>query len=45
MNNQTQSFFKDVDQMNIPNANMVRLQAEGISTVDDLVDFDKDTIQ
>jgi hypothetical protein len=45
MNNQTQSFFKDVDQMNIPNTNMVRLQAEGILTVDDLVDFDKDTIQ
>jgi predicted RecB family nuclease len=37
--------FQDAAQMGIPNAPVVRLQEEGIDTVDDLADFDKDTIE
>jgi hypothetical protein len=42
---QTTAFFEGVDQMGIPNATVVQLQEEGISTVSDLEDFDKDTIE
>ena len=38
-------FFEDAAQMGIPNATAVQLQQEGINYVDDLVDFDKDTIE
>jgi hypothetical protein len=31
--------------MGIPNATVVQLQVEGIDTVDDLADVDKDTIE
>jgi hypothetical protein len=42
---QTTVFFEHNDQMGIPNATVLQLQLEGISTVDDLSDFDKDTLQ
>ena len=41
---QTTAFFENADQMAIPNATVVQLVAEGIDTVDDLSEFDKDTI-
>ena len=43
-NAQTTAFFEDAAQMGIPHATVVQLQEEGIDQVDDLVDFDKDTI-
>jgi predicted RecB family nuclease len=42
---QTTAFFEQDAQMGIPNETVVQLQQEGITTVDDLVDFDKDTIE
>ena len=42
---QTTQFFESNDQMGIPNATTIQLQNEGISIVDDLNDFDKDTLQ
>ena len=42
---QRTAFFKNNDQMGIPHATVVKLQEEGISRPDDLVDFDKDTIK
>jgi hypothetical protein len=42
---QTTAFFEHADQMAIPNATVVQLVAEGINSVDDLSEFDKDTIQ
>jgi hypothetical protein len=42
---QTTAFFEHAAQMGIPNATVVQLQAKGIGSVDDLVDFDKDTIE
>jgi hypothetical protein len=42
---QTTVFFEDAAQMGIPNATVVQLQVEGIVSVDDLADFDKDTIE
>ena len=42
---QTQAFFENADQMAIPHATMVQLANEGIDVVQDLVDFDKDTLQ
>ncbi len=41
---QTTAFFEEAAQMGIPNATVVQLQVEGIVSVDDLADFDKDTI-
>ena len=41
---QTTAFFEDNDQMAIPNATVVELQNEGIQTVDDLEEFDKDQL-
>lgn len=38
-------FFEDGDQMAIPHRTVIQLQHEGIEDVDDLVDFDKETIQ
>jgi predicted RecB family nuclease len=38
-------FFKGAAQMSIPNATVVQLQEEGIDNVDDLADFDEDTIE
>ena len=42
---QRTAFFENNDQMGIPHATVVKLQEEGISRPDDLVDFDKDMIK
>ena len=42
---QTTAFFEDAGQMGLPNATVVQLQQEGIDNVDDLVDFEKDTVE
>ena len=41
---QTTAFFENADQMGIPNATVVQLAVEGISTLDDLSEFSKDDI-
>ena len=41
---QTTAFFEDAAQMAIQHATVVQLQTEGITTVDDLEDFDEDDI-
>ena len=41
----TTVFFENADQMGTPNATVVQIQQEGIDNLDDLVDFDKDTIE
>jgi hypothetical protein len=42
---QTTSFFENEDQMGIPNATVVQLATEGIISVIDLADFDKESLQ
>jgi hypothetical protein len=42
---QTAAFFQDDAQMGIPNPTVVQMQAEGITNVQDLADFDKESIQ
>ena len=42
---QTTAFFENNDQMCIPHETMVQLQHEGIQSVADLADFDKDSLQ
>ena len=42
---QMTAFFEDNDQMGIPNATRVQMQAKGITTPDDLVDFHKDELR
>ena len=42
---QTTAFFEQGDQMGIPHATVLQLWREGIDSVDDLSDFDKDTLQ
>jgi hypothetical protein len=42
---QTTAFFESADQMSIPNATIIQMQNEGIETFDDLINFDKDTLQ
>jgi hypothetical protein len=42
---QVNAFFEDVAQMRIPNATTIQLQEEGVLNVDNLVDFDKDTVE
>ena len=42
---QVRDFFENNGQMAIPHATVVQLENEGITTVDDLIDFDKDTLQ
>lgn len=42
--NQTAAFFSNDDQMGIPQETVAALANEGITIVDDLVDFDKDSI-
>ena len=44
-NGQVTAFFEFHAQMGIPHATVIQLQAEGITSVDDLIDFDKDTLQ
>ena len=41
---QTTQFFENALQMAIPHATVVELQNEGINTVDDLAEFDKDQL-
>jgi hypothetical protein len=41
---QMTAFFENAQQIAIPNATVVQLVSEGINTVDDLAEFDKDTI-
>ena len=43
-NAQTTDFFQNAAQMGIPDESVVQLGNEGITTVGDLADFDKDTI-
>ena len=42
---QTTAFFESPDQMGIPHATMVQMQLEGIQSVPDLADFEKDSLQ
>ena len=42
---QITAFFTDANQMAIQQATLAELENEGISTPDDLADFDKDTIR
>ena len=38
-------FFEDAAQMGIPNSTVVQFQTEGLDGVEDLADFDKETIE
>ena len=42
---QTTAFFENPDQMGIPHETMVQMQEEGIETVADLADFEKQSLQ
>ena len=42
---QMTAFFEQLDQMGIPHVTVVQLQAEGITLVSDLADFNKDSLQ
>jgi len=42
--NQVQRFFEGADQMGIPNGTVIQLQEEGITNVDDLLGFNKESI-
>ena len=42
---QTTAFFEHADQMGIPHVTVVQLQAKGITSVSDLTDFNKDSLQ
>jgi hypothetical protein len=42
---QTAAFFQDEAQMGIPHPTVIQMQAEGISNVQDLADFDKESLQ
>ena len=42
---QMTSFFENADQMGVQHARVVQLALEGIQTVDDLADFDKEALQ
>ena len=42
---QTTAFFEHADQMGIPHVTMLQLQAEGITSVSNLADFNKDSLQ
>jgi hypothetical protein len=41
---QTTAFFENVDQMGIPHATVIQLVEEGIDEVQDLAEFDRDTL-
>ena len=40
--NQTSSFFENNDQMGIPNRTVMAMRNEGITTIDDLAEFEDD---
>ena len=42
---QMTAFFKNADQMVVQHATVVQLAQEGIQSIDDLADFDKDALQ
>ena len=42
---QTTAFFDHADQMGIPHITVLQLQAKGITSVSDLADFNKDSLQ
>lgn len=42
---QTTAFFEDANQISLSHETRVKLQEEGITSVGDLMDFDKDTIE
>ena len=42
---QTTAFFESPDQMGIPHETMVQMQQEGIQTVSDLAEFEKQSLQ
>ena len=42
---QMAAFFEHADQMGIPHVIILQLQAEGITSVSDLADFNKDSLQ
>ena len=42
---QTTAFFEAPEQMNSPNATVVKLAEEGITAVGDLIDFDEESLQ
>ena len=42
---QMTAFFEEADQMGIPHDTIIQLALEGIATLDDLADFDKDSLQ
>ena len=42
---QITNFFEQQAQMGIPHAMVIQLHAEGISSISDLADFDKDSLQ
>ena len=42
---QTTTFYKHADQMGIPHTTMLQLQSEGITSVSDLADFNKNSLQ
>ena len=42
---QTTAFFESPDQVGIPHATMVQMQLEGIQSIADLADFEKDSLQ
>ena len=42
---QRTAFFEEDAQMSIPNRTVVQLQTEGLDGVEDLAEFDKETIK
>ena len=42
---QMTTFFEDDEQMGIPHTTVIQLQTEGITTVGDLADFEKASLQ
>ena len=42
---QTTAFFENPDQLGVPHETMVQIQQEGIQTVADLADFEKQDLQ
>jgi hypothetical protein len=42
---QTAAFFQEEAQMGIPHPTVAQMQAEGIPNVQDLADFDKESLQ
>ena len=43
--NQTTTFLEDAGHMGIPHRTVVQMQQEGIITVDDIAEFEKETIE